>query len=121
MDLKKILGPKKAIDPLEKEAKLNAIKDMRKMAGDVMNDGLKNKMSQVTVAAKDPDKLAEGLETAKEMLQPEEASEEHSPEELEKESPDEDYAEMLAACDSPEKIDELMKKLAEKKAKLAAE
>lgn len=113
MDLKKLLGEKKKIDPMEKEAKLNAIKDMRKAAGDMMTDGMKEKMSQVTVAAKDPEALEEGLETAKELVA-------ETPE-MESEDTQEEMEEMLASLDSPEKIDELMQKLAEKKAQLRSE
>jgi hypothetical protein len=120
MDIKAMLGKKSKIDPMDKEAKLGAIKDMRKMAGDMMADGIKGKMEKVTVAAPDKEALAMGLDKAKEMVSPEDESVESAAEEL-SESPEHESDEMLEACDTPEKIDELMKKLAEKKAALAKE
>ena len=112
MDIKKLLGEKKKIDPLEKEAKLNAIKEMRKAAGSMMSDGMKNKMSQVTVAAKDPEALEEGLETAKELVSEEGPMETDNAHEAD---------ELIEDLNSVEEIDALIQKLAEKKAKLATE
>lgn len=105
-DLKKALGPKKSIDPLEKEAKLSALKGMKKAAGDVMTSGYKDSMNKVTVAAPDKESLVEGLDKAEDVL-------ENTPDEM---LDGEDQAEdLMEACDTPEKIDEMMKKLMEKK------
>lgn len=113
MDIKALLGKKTKIDPMEKEAKLGAIKDMRKMAGDMMTDGIKGKMQKVTVAAPDEESLEMGLDKAKEIVgESEEMSEESDMSEMD---------EMLEECDTPEKIDEMIKKLAEKKQALVGE
>lgn len=110
-ELKELLGAKKKIDPTEKEAKLNAIKGMKKMAGDMMSDDMKA-MQKVTVAAPDAEGLKMGLEKAEDVV-------ENMPGmENEDEESSDDMEEMLAEVDSPEQIDELMAKLAEKKAAL---
>lgn len=109
-EFKKLLGEKKAIDPIEKEAKLNAIKGMKKMAGDMVADEIKG-MKKVTVAAPDSESLKAGLEKAEEVVESEEMTEESEDE-------SEDVDAVVAACETPEQIDELMKKLEEKKAAL---
>jgi hypothetical protein len=114
-DLKDILGKKAKLDPMEKDAKLAAIKGMRKMAGDMMADDMKS-MKKVTVAAPDQEGLEAGLEKAKEVVESEEG-----PMHEMSESSDEDSSEMdsmIEQCESPEEIDQLMAKLAEKKAAL---
>lgn len=110
-DLKSLLGEKKKIDPIEKEAKLAAVKGMRKMAGDLMADEMKA-MKKVTVAAPDNESLKAGLEKAEEVV-------EGMSEEMDQEDEYEDMSEMVDKCETPEQIDELMQKLAEKKAELA--
>ena len=114
-EFKKLLGAKKTIDPMEKEAKLKAISSMKKMAGDMMTDEIKG-MKKVTVAAPDDNSLKLGLDKAKEVLEgaPEEALEEAV------EAPESEYNvdEMVECCETPEEIDALMAKLAEKKAAL---
>ena len=63
---------KKEGHELKKDAKLGALKDMRKMASDMMGEGIKGLMdapkSQVTVAADNPKDLKAGLDKAKEMV-----------------------------------------------------
>ncbi len=110
-ELKELLGAKKKIDPLEKEAKLSAIKGMKKMAGDMMADDMKS-MKKVTVAAPDAEGLKMGLEKAEDVVEGMPGME------MEEEESSDDMEEMLAEVDSPEQIDELMAKLAEKKAAL---
>lgn len=111
-DLKKALGPKKAINPMEKEAKLDALKAMKKAAGGVMADEFKN-MNQVTVAAPDKESLKMGLEKAEDVLEadpgdmPPDLAES---EEIESELPE-----------TAEEIDKLMAKLMEKKLALKSE
>lgn len=57
---------------MKKDAKLGALKDMRKMASSMMGEHIKGLMdapkSQVTVAADNPHDLQEGLSKAKEMV-----------------------------------------------------
>lgn len=113
-DLKDILGKKSSIDPVEKEAKLAAIKGMRKMAGDMMADDMKS-MKKVTVAAPDQEGLEAGLEKAKEVV---ESQEDEEMPEMEESN---DMEEMLSEIQSPEEINKLMAMLAEKKAALAKE
>ena len=126
MDIKAMLGQKKKIDPLDREAKLSAVKDMRKVAGDMMADGIKGKMEQVTVAAPDKSMLAAGLDKAKDLL----AKHEEPSAEEDMETPEMENSEMeeeqeshgdalLEELDTPEKIAEFEQKLAEKKASLA--
>lgn len=113
-DLRSLLGEKKKIDPIEKEAKLSAVKGMRKMAGDLMADEMKG-MQKVTVAAPDKESLKKGLAKAEDVL-------DSAPDMME-ESEDESYDAdtILASCNSEQEIDELMQKLAEKKAALKSE
>jgi hypothetical protein len=115
-DLKELLGAKKKIDPIEKDAKLSAIKNMRKMAGDMMADDMQN-MKKVTVAAPDEASLKKGLEKAKEVVG--EMPEMESSDEEMAESPQEEYDEVVEACETPEDIDKLIAKLNEKKLELA--
>jgi hypothetical protein len=118
-DLKELLGAKKKIDPIEKDAKLSAIKNMRKMAGDMMADDMQN-MKKVTVAAPDEESLKKGLEKAKEVvgsLPEHEMSE--TPEDEMTEAPQEEMDEVVEACETPEDIDKLIAKLNEKKLELA--
>lgn len=110
-DLKSLLGEKKKINPMEKEAKLAAVKGMRKMAGDLMADEMKA-MKKVTVAAPDNESLKAGLEKAEDVV-------EEMPEDMEQMEESDDMLEMVDKCETPEQIDELMQKLAEKKAELA--
>lgn len=110
-DLKALLGEKKKINPMEKDAKLAAVKGMRKMAGDLMADEMKA-MKKVTVAAPDNESLKAGLEKAEDVI-------EDMPEDMEQMEESDEMSEMVDKCETPEQIDELMQKLAEKKAELA--
>lgn len=115
-DIKALLGAKNQIDPMDKMAKLKALKDMRKVAGDMMADGVKDKMAQVSVAAPNKEGLEKGLAKAEELIS-------HSDGSMGDELPPGDYTDEddpMADCDTPEKIDEMMQKLAEKKAALIA-
>ena len=57
----------KPMSNLEKNAKLKAVHQMRKMATDEMSEPLKN-LKKVTVASNEPEGLKMGLEKAKQML-----------------------------------------------------
>lgn len=109
-DLKELLGAKKSIDPIDKKAKMQAIKDMKSMAAKMMHDEAKGTLQKVTVAAPDKESLEEGLEKAKEVV---ESQEDESTEESY------DMDELADCCESEEDIDKLMAKLAEKKAALS--
>ena len=108
-ELKKALGPKKAINPMEKEAKLDALKAMKKAAGGVMADEFKN-MQKVTVAAPDSEGLKAGLEKAEDVVDKAEDMKSEEGEDSEMEIPE-----------SVEEIDALMQKLMEKKLALKSE
>lgn len=111
-DLKDLLGKKKAIDPMAKEAKLEALKDMKKAASEVMGDKLNSaKMKKVSVIAPDEDSLKEGLEAAEDILESKALP-------MGEESEDE---EMEMEAESPEEIDKLIEMLQAKKAKLLSE
>lgn len=68
MDIKEMLGRKKAISPDVKEAKLKALKEMRGMASSMMGDGMKEHLSKATVVSDSPEGLESGLSKAKEIL-----------------------------------------------------
>jgi hypothetical protein len=106
-DLKELLGAKKKIDPIEKEAKLAAVSGMRKMAGDMMADDMKS-MKKVTVAAPDTESLKLGLEKAEDVIEDMPDTEETQDE----------MAEAVNSCETPEDIDKLIAKLNEKKLEL---
>lgn len=120
MELKEVLGKKdKKVDPDKKEAKLNAIKEMRKMASEMMGDSLKSKLSEpkkaVTVAADSKEDLKEGLKTAGELL-------DSTPEEDEEMEDPTEEAEEVSSDNEPslEKIEELQKQIEEMKKALLA-
>lgn len=108
-ELKKALGPKKAINPMEKEAKLDALKAMKKAAGGVIADEFKN-MQKVTVAAPDAEGLKMGLEKAEDVVEQTQEMDSEEGEDSEMELPE-----------TPEEIDALMQKLMEKKLALKSE
>ena len=107
---------------MKHEAKMKALMGMRKVASDMMKDGIKGKLSKVTVAADSPDKLQEGLDKAKDLLKKgpmddteEKGEMEESPEEEASESPEEEAKETDPTSDeqamTPEELDEKIKKL----------
>lgn len=68
--LKKIMerkGNKKPLSPVEKDAKMSVVEEMRKMAQEAMGDKLKG-LKKVTVASNDPEGLEEGLDKAKDLI-----------------------------------------------------
>lgn len=124
-DMRKMLGRKKEADPMQKEAKLSALKGLRDEMSDMMRGDLSDKMNKVTVAAKDKEGLAHGLDKAKELLEgspEEEASESPEMERMEEESgedSDSDDASESKDKMTEDEIDEMMAKLAEMKKHLA--
>ena len=128
-DIKEVLGKKpKVQDEDKKMAKMKALKELRSAMSGMDGEGIGKAMSmkKVTVAAPDDAKLKEGLDKAKEIVdaKPEEMMEDEmdeSPEMEASESPEGENKEedqILAEVNSPEEIDQLMKKLEEKKAQL---
>lgn len=113
-DLKKMLGKKdKNSNPDEKDAKLNALKALRNDMSSMMQDGLKSGLSKVTVASNDKEGLEEGLEKAKELVEKAPASEE-----MEESSEEEAEPEMDLASMDEEQLNELMKKISDRKKEL---
>ncbi len=55
-------------DSNKKQAKLEVLEELRKMAADMMGDDLDEGMKQVTVASPSQEGLEEGLETAEGMI-----------------------------------------------------
>lgn len=125
MDMKELLGKKsKEADPLKKEAKLKALKELRAMATGMGGNDVKAGLEKVTVAAPDKDSLKMGLDKAKEVVDKSPTADfahsesDESPEAEASETPEEESSEMesmVDECESPEEIDALVKKLEEKK------
>ena len=113
-DLKDMLGkPDKEQDSMKKESKLKALKALRKMASDMESEDIKG-IRKVTVAAPDKEGLEKGLEKAKEIVEnPMEMAEEMS-----EDSEMEEMEESAEETDDLSEIEEAIKKLEEKKAKL---
>lgn len=82
----------KKLEPLEKEAKMSVLSDLKNFAQEKMGEKLKDGIKKVTVASSDDEGLKEGLEKAKELLGSEEKEEdcEEEQEEMEKEPQNED-------------------------------
>lgn len=118
--MKHMFGKKKEIDPAKKESKLGVLKDLKSTMSSMMGEGLKGKMMEAKVSAKNPEDLKDGLEKAKDIVSelPEEKDErpEMSMDQAEDEAYDEN--EMLDQCDTPEEIDEMIQRLQEKKQEL---
>ena len=68
-DLKKLMGKDEEGDGMKKDAKLSVLKELRKMASDMMGDDVKGgMMKKVTVAAPDKEGLKAGLEKAEDII-----------------------------------------------------
>lgn len=65
MEKKMKEGAHKQMSPVEKQAKMNAVKDVRKFASDSMAEPLK----KVSVASNSPEGLQAGLDKAKQVVQ----------------------------------------------------
>lgn len=150
MDLKELMGKKKQEkDPEKRSAKMDALKSMRQVASDMMKDGMHDKLSKVSVLAKNPQDLEQGLDKAKDLVHnaPDivkdagDMSDEHDvddaaenalhpdpvkmnhPDDQEEQDEDNHYAEadeLIDNCDDPKELDELMQKIAAKKAALVS-
>lgn len=112
-DMKKMLDKKKKEgDPLKKQAKLSALKNLRSAMSGMMQGDLGDKMNKVTVAAPDKESLEAGLDKAKDVL--DDMPSEDSDMEME-ESPSMESEEPAM---SEQEIDQMMQKLMEMKKKL---
>ena len=134
MDIKKMMDKKSkepAMEADKKDAKLGALKGLRKMASDMMGDSLKSAgpMKKVTIAAPDSASLQEGLDKAKSIvpemdkIMPESESGEGESEDMSSEEESEESAleEVKEAADkatSPEEIDAMIAELNAKKREL---
>lgn len=105
--------------------KIQAAKEMRDLASGMMKGGLGEKLKglkEVKVASNTPEGLKKGLEKAEELVDKTEEvgeMENESPmEEMMEEGSEDEYSDVLEKCDTPEKIDELIKKLEDKKAEM---
>lgn len=97
---------------MKKNAKLSVLKELRKMASDMMGEDVKG-MKKVTVASPSPEGLKMGLEKAEEMVEGGSEAEEE----------DEGYDEMTDWSEdlmkySPEEIDAKIAELQAAKAKM---
>ena len=115
-DFKKMKGKEVEKGSPEYEAHKKVLSGIKKSAEDKIADGIK----KVTVASDSEEGVKEGLEKAKEIVDagPEKLMEEAMGDE---ESLGSEVEEVLAEVNSEEEIEELMKKLEAKKAKLQAE
>ena len=68
MEKKMKEGAHKQMSPVEKQAKMNAVKDMRKHVSDQMAEPL-HSLKKVSVASDSPEGLQAGLEKAKQVVQ----------------------------------------------------
>ena len=99
------------MDDMKKQAKLDVLKEIRKIASQAMQDDIKaNGLKKVSVASDSAEGLEAGLEKAKEML-------EAAPEMEEKED-EMDGMEDMEEEMSPDDIEAKIKALQEKKSKL---
>jgi hypothetical protein len=130
-----MFGEKKKMSSLEQKAKMKALKEANGMASDMLKGHLSG-LKKVTVASDSKSGLKEGLKKAEEIVKEEDDSspfgrfsdDEESQAHEDSESDDEESAEhesggsedMLAECDTEEEIDDLIKKLMEKKKSLQA-
>ena len=99
------------MDPLDKEAKLTAISEMKKMAEDAMSEKLGG-LKKVTVAAPDEESLKAGLEKAEDIVESKMEGEDES------EMEDEESSEV--ADMSEEELDKKIQELLALKSKLKA-
>jgi len=132
MDLKDLMGmkssAKKPKDDAKRKAKMEVIDELRKMASDMMGEGLHDKLSKVTVAAKNPKSLEKGLEMAQDIIGkgPKKADSEYKPEDMMDEEEASEYPEESMADDqaeeeemTPEEIDQKIEELMKLKEKMS--
>jgi len=105
----KMMEKKKAskMSPVEKDAKMNVLEDLRNHAMKAMG----GKIKKVTVASDSKEGLEKGLDMAKEKVEEVESDEDESIESPEMESSEEE-------CNTPEEIDEKIAELLKKKEEL---
>jgi hypothetical protein len=110
---------------MDSKAKMNVLKELRKMAMDDMGEPLKGaSMKKVTVAAPDKKGLEQGLDKAEAMISDPFKMDEDE-ENLEQDYSDEEseadpFMEMVKGC-SPEELDEKIEMLKQMKMKMGGE
>lgn len=114
--LEKKRGESKSMRPLEKDAKMRAVHQMRKMASDEMVEPLKG-LKKVTVASDSSEGLKTGLDKAEDLIESK-MSEMPDEEEVMDSAKEEMGEEELQ---SPEEIDAKIKELEALKAQMLAE
>lgn len=107
------------------DAKMNMLKDLRKMAGNMMGEDLKGKMDgmkKVTVAAPDEESLKAGLDKAKEVVEkdPMEMLEEDTGEDLDMDNEQGEPEAHKEAVMGDMSHDEIKKQIEELQKKLSA-
>jgi hypothetical protein len=100
------------MNPEDKAAKIEVLKILKKIATEMMADGMKESsdmpgnegmgMKKVSVMAKDQEGLEEGLDKAKELIEGQEGSEH----EMAEESEEGESEDMMAESEAPESSDE---------------
>lgn len=116
--MKRLEKSGKKLSPVEKEAKMNVLKELSSQAGDMLGQKLAG-LKKVTVASDSEDGLEQGLEKAKEIIEGEPVEEESEGLEL-ADSDDEDDMDDIEDC-SPEELEAKIQKLQEIKAKKLAQ
>lgn len=120
-------APKTPENEDKKMAKMKALKELRGAMSKADGDGVSKAMSKkVTVAAPSTDKLKDGLKMAESMLPDDDNEETALPKPSHNEgndyaSEDEantDMEDMVEYCETPEQIDEMIKRLQAKKESL---
>lgn len=124
--MEKKMAAKGKMDPMRQRAKLEMLGALKDKMDDHLGEEVKGmKMSQVTVAAPDKEKLAKGLDVAKdvvgempekEMGEEDESGEMEESEEEEGKSPAEAQVKMaLDGCEDIEQLDKMAQLIADKK------
>lgn len=120
----------KSMSDSEQKAKMEALHGMKEMASEMMSDRLKG-LKKVTVASNSPEGLDAGLKKAQELVESEDEDEPakkaeipeemKSEEDLKREANGDMHIEEILKMynwDNPEKIDELIAQLQQKKQEL---
>lgn len=112
-------------DSMKKEAKMSVLKELRKMASEMMGGDFKKGMDEhmagmqkVSVAAPDKEGLKKGLDKAEELLDKKEDMHMMPDGEMMDDEEMDEYSD--EECDTPEEVDAKIAKLEELKKKMLA-
>lgn len=94
------------MNPIEKEAKMAAVSEMKKMAEDAMSEKLGG-LKKVTVAAPDDESLKQGLEKAEDIVESK-LGESEDESEMEDESEEDESETAMSEEELDKKIQELL-------------